>query len=104
MPAPSMPEARNLHREAQVLIEQAAVQQAESSASHIRQSGSAWYDGGAQGLKLRYMRAARWSGLPTQGARRSGSGSLTRTVMPKTVTLATSSTPDGRATRRCGQR
>jgi hypothetical protein len=26
MPAPSTPEARNLHREAQVLIEQAAVQ------------------------------------------------------------------------------
>jgi hypothetical protein len=35
MPAPSMPEARNLHREAQALIEQAAVQQAESSASRI---------------------------------------------------------------------
>jgi hypothetical protein len=30
MPAPSTPEARNLHREAQALIEQAAVQQAES--------------------------------------------------------------------------
>jgi hypothetical protein len=37
MPAPSMPEAQNLHREAQELIEQAAVQQAESSASRIRQ-------------------------------------------------------------------
>jgi hypothetical protein len=37
MPAPSTPEARNLHREAQALIEQAAVQQAESSASRIRQ-------------------------------------------------------------------
>jgi hypothetical protein len=35
MPAPSMPEAQNLHREAQALIEQAAVQQAESSASCI---------------------------------------------------------------------
>jgi hypothetical protein len=35
MPAPSTPEARNLHREAQALIEQAAVQQAESSASRI---------------------------------------------------------------------
>jgi hypothetical protein len=34
---PSTPEARNLHREAQALIEQAAVQQAESSASRIRQ-------------------------------------------------------------------
>jgi hypothetical protein len=35
MPTPSTPEARNLHREAQVLIEQAAIQQAESSASRI---------------------------------------------------------------------
>jgi hypothetical protein len=44
-----MPEARNLHHEAQALIEQAAVQQAERSASRIRQQGSAWDDGGAQG-------------------------------------------------------
>jgi hypothetical protein len=49
MPAPSTPEARNLHREAQTLIEQAAVQQAESSASRIRQQGDARDDGGAQG-------------------------------------------------------
>jgi hypothetical protein len=49
MPAPSTPEARNLHREAQALIEQAAVKQAESSASRIRQQGSARDDGGAQG-------------------------------------------------------
>jgi hypothetical protein len=49
MPAPSTPEARNLHREAQALIEQVAVQQAESSASRIRQQGSARDDGGAQG-------------------------------------------------------
>jgi hypothetical protein len=41
MPAPSMPEARYLHREVQVLIEQAAVQPVESSASRIHQSGSA---------------------------------------------------------------
>jgi hypothetical protein len=49
MPAPSTPEARNLHREAQALIEQAVVQQVESSASHIRQQGDARDDGGAQG-------------------------------------------------------
>jgi hypothetical protein len=36
-PAPSTPEVRNLHREAQALIEQPAVQQTESSASRIRQ-------------------------------------------------------------------
>jgi hypothetical protein len=37
MPAPSTPKAQNLQREAQALIEQAAVQQAESSVSRIRQ-------------------------------------------------------------------
>jgi ribonuclease HI len=51
VPAPSTPEVRNLHREAQALIEQAAVQQAESSASRIHQQGDAWGDGGAQGGK-----------------------------------------------------
>jgi hypothetical protein len=51
MPAPSTLEAWNLHHEAQALIEQAAVQQAESSASRIRQQGSAWNDGGAQGAE-----------------------------------------------------
>jgi hypothetical protein len=49
MPAPSTPEARNLHGEVQALIEQAAVQQAESSASRICQQGSTRDDGGAQG-------------------------------------------------------
>jgi hypothetical protein len=37
MLAPSMPEAQNLHREAQALIEQAAMQQDESSVPRIRQ-------------------------------------------------------------------
>jgi hypothetical protein len=49
MPAPSTPEARNLQREVQALIEQAAVQQAESSASRIHQQGDARDDGAAQG-------------------------------------------------------
>jgi hypothetical protein len=49
MPAPSTPEARDLHREVQTLIEQAAVQQAESSASRIRQQGDAQDDGAALG-------------------------------------------------------
>jgi hypothetical protein len=47
MPAPSTPEARNLHREVQALIEQAAVQQAESSASRICQQGDTRGDGAA---------------------------------------------------------
>jgi hypothetical protein len=51
MPAPSTPEARNLHREAQALIDQAAVRQAENSASRIRQQGSTRDDGGVQGPK-----------------------------------------------------
>jgi hypothetical protein len=41
LPTPSTPEAWNLHREAQALVEQAAVQQAESSASRICHQGSA---------------------------------------------------------------
>jgi hypothetical protein len=49
MPAPSTPEARNLHREAMALIEHAAVQQGESSASRIRHQGSVRDDDGAQG-------------------------------------------------------
>jgi hypothetical protein len=49
MPAPSTPEARDLHREVQTLIEQATVQQAESSASRIRQQWDARGDGAAQG-------------------------------------------------------
>jgi hypothetical protein len=44
-----MPEAQNLHCEAQALIEQAVVRQAESSASRIHQQGSARDDGGTQG-------------------------------------------------------
>jgi hypothetical protein len=51
---------QNLHREAQALIEQAVVQQAESSASCIRQQGSAQDDGGAQGLE------AQQDNLPTR--------------------------------------
>jgi hypothetical protein len=49
MPAPSTPEAQNLHREVQALIKQAAVQQAESSVSRICQQGSARDDEGAEG-------------------------------------------------------
>jgi hypothetical protein len=52
MPAPSTPEAWNLHREALALIEQVVVQQAESSVSRICQQGSARDDGGAQGPEV----------------------------------------------------
>jgi hypothetical protein len=49
MPALSSPEAWNLHREAQALIEQADVKQAESSASRMRQLGSARDDDNGRG-------------------------------------------------------
>ena len=45
MPEPSTPEGRNLRREAQALVEQAAVQQAESSASRMHLQPSARTDG-----------------------------------------------------------
>jgi hypothetical protein len=51
MPTPSTPKAQNLHREVQALIEQAAVQQAERSASRIRQQGSARDNGGTHGAE-----------------------------------------------------
>jgi hypothetical protein len=102
MLAPSTPEARNLHREAQALIEQAAVQQAESLVSRIRQQGSARDDGGAQGPEPSIHVGGTAERPPTQGARRSGSGSLTHAGGPKSVTLAMSSMPDGRETRRRG--
>jgi hypothetical protein len=103
MPAPSTPEARNLHREAQALIEQAADQQAESSASRIRQQGSARDDGGAQGPEPSVHAGGAEERPPTRGARRPKSGSSTHAGRPETAMPATSSTPDERATRRHGQ-
>jgi len=44
MPEPSTPEGRNLRKEAQVLLEEAVVQQAESSASRLRSVASARAD------------------------------------------------------------
>jgi hypothetical protein len=73
MPAPSTPEAQNLHREAQALIEQAVVQQAESSASRIRQQGSVRDDDGAQGPGRQFMQVGRRDNRPTRAERRPGS-------------------------------
>jgi hypothetical protein len=96
MPAPSTPKARNLHREAQALIEQAAVQQAESSASRIHQQGDARGDGGVQGANPRSTQVERWSDPPTRDAHRLKNGSSTR-AEHGTTTPATSSTLSGRA-------
>jgi hypothetical protein len=98
MPAPSTPEVQNLHCEAQALIEQAVVQQAESSTSRICQQGSARDDGGAQGPKRQFTRAVRRDNPPTRAERRSGSESPTRTDRPRTATPVTSSTPVERDT------
>jgi hypothetical protein len=104
MPAPSTPEARNLHREAQALIEQAPFNRPKTRRHTSASRGARGTTGARKAPMHRYTRAARRNGPPTQGARRSGSGSLTRVDRPKTVTLATSSTPGGRATRRHGRR
>jgi hypothetical protein len=68
LPAPSTPEARNLHHEAQALIEQAAVQQAESSASRIRLQGSARDNDDAQGQEAS-VHAGGAAGQPTNQGR-----------------------------------
>jgi hypothetical protein len=96
MPAPSTLEARNLHRKVQALIEQAAVQQAESSASRIRQQGDAQGDRAAPGANPRSMQVKLRGDPPTRDARQPRSGSLTRAGR-WTVTPATSSTPGARA-------
>jgi hypothetical protein len=98
MPAPSTPEAWNLHREVQALIEQAAIPQAESSASRIRQQGDAQRDGAAQGANPRSMQVKLRGDPPTQDARRPRSGSSTRAGR-WTETPATSSTPGARVRR-----
>jgi murein DD-endopeptidase MepM/ murein hydrolase activator NlpD len=103
MPAPSTPEARNLHREAQALIEQAAVQQAESSASRIRQQGSAWNDGGRKVSSPRSTQVVRPNPPTTQGARRPKTDSSTHAGKHETETLAMSSMLGGRAKRRLGR-
>jgi hypothetical protein len=77
MPAPSTPEARNLHREAQALIEQAAVQQAESSASRIRQQGDARDDGGRAGARALGTRG-KGDGAPRQPGAHAGQGKAFR--------------------------
>jgi hypothetical protein len=100
MPAPSTPEVRNLHREAQALIKQAAVQQAESSASRICQQGSAWNNGARKVPSPRSTQVARPSPLPTRGAHRPRSGSSTHAGRRGTAMPATSSTLDGRAKQR----
>jgi hypothetical protein len=64
IPTPSSPEARNLHREVQALIEQAAIQQVESSASRMRQPGSARDDSNAQG-RVASVHADGAAGQPT---------------------------------------
>jgi hypothetical protein len=103
MPAPSTPEARNLHREVQALIEQAAVQQAESSASRIRQQGDARGDGAAQGSEPSVHAGGVRSDPPTRDAHRPKSGSSTRAGRG-TATPATSSMLGGRARRMRGWR
>jgi hypothetical protein len=98
MPAPSTPEARNLQREVQALIEQAAVQQAESSASRIRLQGDARGDGAAQGGEPSVHAGEAVGVPPTWCGRRPRSGSST-CAGRWTVTPATSSTPAARAGR-----
>jgi hypothetical protein len=104
MPAPSTPEARNLHREAQALIEQAAVLQAESSASRIRQQGDARGDGGAQGGEPSVHAGGATECPANPGRMPIKERLLARAGKHGTATPATSSTLVGRAKRMCERR
>jgi hypothetical protein len=103
MPAPSTPQVQNLHREVQALIEQATVQYAESSASRIRQHGSAWDVGGAQGPEASVHTGGATRQPANQGRTPVKSESLTRASKSRMATPTTSSTPSGWATQRHGR-
>jgi hypothetical protein len=70
MPALSLPEARNLHRETQALIKQVAVQQAESSACRMCHPGSVRDDDNAQDREAS-ARADDTAGQPANQGRTS---------------------------------
>jgi hypothetical protein len=89
MPEPSTPEACNLRREAQVLIEQAVVQQAEISVSRIRNQSSARDGSGAHDQEAFVHAGGTVGWQRTRAGRLSGSGSSTRAAWPKMVMLAT---------------
>jgi hypothetical protein len=99
MPAPSTPKERNLHREAHALIEQAAVQQAESSASRIRQQGDARGDEGAWGAEPSVHAGGATERSANPGRTPAKNGSSTHAGKHGTATPATSSTLGGRAKR-----
>jgi hypothetical protein len=85
MPAPSTPEACNLHCEALALIEQAA-EQAESSASRIRSRAVRGMTAALKAKGRSSTRAAWRDNQPTRAERGSGSGSLMRTGRPGMAT------------------
>jgi hypothetical protein len=78
MPAPSTPEARNLQCEVQALIEQAAVQQVESSASRILLQGVREETGLLRGANPQSTQVKLRGVPPTRCGRRPRSGSSTR--------------------------
>jgi hypothetical protein len=101
MPAPSTREAPNLHREAQALIKQAAVQQTRRPAFASKAARGTTVV--CRAPRCQFTRVARWGNPPTRAERRSGSESLTRADRSRMATPVTSSTPGGRATRRRGR-
>jgi hypothetical protein len=103
MPAPSTPEARNLHREAQALIEQAAANRPKARRPASTNRGARGTMGAHKAPSPRYAWEARSNAPPTRGARRPRTGSSTRAGKRETATPATSSTLDGRAKQRRGQ-
>jgi hypothetical protein len=85
-----MPEARNLRHEAQALIEQAAVQLAESSASRIRHQSSARDDGGAQDQEASIVAGGATGQPANQGRTPVRERILDTPVKPQTATPTTS--------------
>jgi hypothetical protein len=90
MPEPSKPEARNLRHEAHALIKKAVVQQAESSASCIRNQSNVRATATRRSRRRPSMNAVQWDSKQTKVECQSESASLTCAAKPTTTTLTIS--------------
>jgi hypothetical protein len=90
MPAISTPEARNLHREAQALIEQRLYSRTKAQCPTYTISPMRGTTAALRAKRHPSTLAAPWGNQPTRAGCQSGSGSLTCADKLRTATLATS--------------
>jgi hypothetical protein len=90
MPAISTPEAHNLHREVQALIEQRLYSRTKDQCPTYTINPMRGTTAALRAKRHPSTRAAPWGNQPTRARRQSGSGSLTHADKLRTVTPTTS--------------